>query len=46
MRDGQEQLLEPETLVVDDLLIVNPGDQIVVDGPWLVMVTWRSMNCR
>src|SRR5450759_4373469 len=33
LRDGEEQLLEPEALVVDDLLIVHPGDQIVVDGP-------------
>lgn len=33
VRDGQECLLEPEALVVDDLLIVHPGDQIVVDGP-------------
>ena len=33
VRDGQEQLLEPEALVVDDLLVIHPGDQIVVDGP-------------
>ena len=33
VRDGQECLLEPETLVVGDLLIVHRGDQIVVDGP-------------
>ena len=33
VRDGQEQLLEPEALVVDDLLVIHAGDQIVVDGP-------------
>ncbi len=33
IRDGAEQLLEPEALVVGDLLVVHPGDQIVVDGP-------------
>ena len=33
VRGGQERLLEPEALVIDDLLIVHPGDQIVVDGP-------------
>ncbi len=33
VRDGAEQQLEPEKLVVGDLLVIHPGDQIVVDGP-------------
>lgn len=33
VRDGQECLLEPEALVVDDCIVLHPGDQIVVDGP-------------
>jgi cation-transporting P-type ATPase E len=33
MRSGQEQLVDPGELVVGDLLVVRPGDQLVVDGP-------------
>ncbi len=33
IRDGQERLVDPAELVVGDLLLVRPGDQIVVDGP-------------
>ncbi|HET9922422.1 MAG TPA: hypothetical protein VFQ30_21510, partial [Ktedonobacteraceae bacterium] len=33
IRDGQEQLVDPAELVVGDLLLVHPGDQMVVDGP-------------
>ncbi|WP_218030978.1 HAD-IC family P-type ATPase [Dictyobacter aurantiacus] len=33
LRDGREQLIEPEELVVGDILVLGPGDQIVVDGP-------------
>ena len=33
MRDGQEQQLDPGEIVVDDILVLHPGDQIVVDGP-------------
>ena len=33
MRDGQERLVDPAELVVGDIMIVRPGDQIVVDGP-------------
>src|SRR5215217_5588033 len=32
IRDGQARALPPEQLVVGDLLMVEPGDQIVVDG--------------
>jgi cation-transporting ATPase E len=32
MRDGQSSALPPDELVVGDLLILSPGDQIVVDG--------------
>ncbi len=32
IRDGQEQSLQPEALVVGDLLKIEPGDQVVVDG--------------
>jgi cation-transporting ATPase E len=32
IRDGQASALPPEQLVVGDLLMVGPGDQIVVDG--------------
>jgi len=33
MRDGQEHSLDPGDIVQDDLLVLRPGDQVVVDGP-------------
>ncbi len=33
LRDGREQQIDPQAVVVDDILVVHPGDQIVVDGP-------------
>lgn len=33
IRPGQERLIDPGEIVADDLLMVRPGDQIVVDGP-------------
>src|SRR6266567_1948857 len=32
LRAGTEQPVDPSALVVEDLLVVRPGDQIVVDG--------------
>lgn len=32
IRDGKEQSIDPAALVVGDLLVAEPGDQIVVDG--------------
>ena len=32
IRAGNEQTVDPNALVVGDLLVVRPGDQIVVDG--------------
>jgi len=32
IREGHEQAVDPDALVVGDLLVVRPGDQIVVDG--------------
>lgn len=32
IREGQEKVTDPNDIVVGDLLIVHPGDQIVVDG--------------
>jgi cation-transporting P-type ATPase E len=32
MRDGQEHNLDPSEIVLGDLLVLRPGDQIVVDG--------------
>lgn len=32
LRDGQEQQLGPEDLVLGDVLKVGPGDQVVLDG--------------
>lgn len=32
LREGQEQELDPNEIVLGDLLLVRPGDQIVVDG--------------
>ncbi len=32
IREGQERLIDPGDIVVGDLLVVRPGDQIVVDG--------------
>jgi cation-transporting ATPase E len=33
VRSGQERLVDPAELVIGDLVVVHPGDQIVVDGP-------------
>ena len=33
VRDGREHQLDPGEIVVDDILVLHPGDQIVVDGP-------------
>lgn len=33
LRNGRVQSIEPEAVVVGDILVVHPGDQIVVDGP-------------
>jgi cation-transporting ATPase E len=33
VREGKERVADPDDIVVDDLLIVTAGDQIVVDGP-------------
>jgi len=33
MRKEQESLVDPGEIVIDDILVVRPGDQIVVDGP-------------
>jgi cation-transporting ATPase E len=32
IRDGQERTIDPGEIVLGDVLIVHPGDQIVVDG--------------
>src|SRR6476620_11958988 len=32
VRDGKEQTLDPSQIVLDDVLVVQPGDQVVVDG--------------
>lgn len=32
IRDGQERTIDPAEIVVDDVLMVKAGDQIVVDG--------------
>ncbi len=33
IRDGREQQIDPVEIVVDDLVVVGPGDQALVDGP-------------
>src|SRR6266566_5442550 len=35
IRTGQDQSVDPGDIVVGDVLLVRPGDQIVVDGPVL-----------
>lgn len=32
VREGKEKVVDPNEIVVGDLLVVHPGDQIVVDG--------------
>jgi cation-transporting P-type ATPase E len=32
IRDGQEKIVDPTEIVLGDILVVNAGDQIVVDG--------------
>ena len=36
VRDGQRQQIARDNVVLDDLIVVNPGDQIVVDGAVVV----------
>ncbi len=33
IREGQEKEVDPSAVVVGDLLVAGPGDQILVDGP-------------
>lgn len=33
IRDGQEQAIDLTNIVVGDLLVLKPGDQVAVDGP-------------
>ena len=33
VREGSEHVVDPTDVVQDDILVANPGDQIVVDGP-------------
>lgn len=40
IRDGQEREVDPSEIVVGDVMIVRPGDQIVVDG----MIVSGEMN--
>jgi cation-transporting ATPase E len=35
MRAGKELTIDPDEVVVGDVLVIRPGDQIVVDGPIL-----------
>lgn len=32
IREGAERTVDPEDVVIDDVLVVEPGDQILVDG--------------
>jgi cation-transporting ATPase E len=32
VRDGREQVIDPGEIVLDDVLVARPGDQIAVDG--------------
>ena len=32
VRDGQEQTIDPAEIVLGDVLVLHPGDQVVVDG--------------
>src|SRR6266567_9611993 len=43
LRAGQEQTVDPSALVVEDLLVVRLGDQIVVDGR-LVGKEWIDID--
>lgn len=35
IRNGTEKIVDPSEIVLDDVLVVRPGDQIVVDGELL-----------
>ncbi len=35
VRDGRERTVDPAELVLGDVLVIGPGDQIVLDGTWL-----------
>ncbi|HQZ90058.1 MAG TPA: HAD-IC family P-type ATPase [Thermomicrobiales bacterium] len=43
LRDGVERQIEPGEIVVDDLLLVGPGDQVLVDGS-IVLSTSVTMD--
>ncbi len=42
MRDGQERHVDPGEVVVGDLLLVRPGDQVIVDGPVVGQSTMQA----
>jgi cation-transporting ATPase E len=42
MREGQERHVDPDEIVVGDLLLVRPGDQVVVDGPVVGQSTMQA----
>jgi cation-transporting P-type ATPase E len=44
IRDGQERQVDPGEIVVGDLLLVRPGDQIVVDGPVVGKSTMQRLD--
>lgn len=33
LRDGSEREIDPAEIVVGDVLVIHPGDQVLVDGP-------------
>ncbi|HEX6061564.1 MAG TPA: HAD-IC family P-type ATPase [Candidatus Limnocylindria bacterium] len=33
LRDGSERQIDPAEIVVGDVLVIRPGDQVLVDGP-------------
>jgi magnesium-transporting ATPase (P-type) len=40
-RDGQPRALPPERIVVDDVVVVAPGDQLIADGTLLSAIDLR-----
>jgi len=48
LRDGQEQAVDPDEIVLGDILVLRPGDQVVVDGQVVEkqIASWADQGLR
>ena len=48
LRDGQEQAVDPDEIVLGDILVLRPGDEVVVDGQVVEkqIASWADQGLR